>query len=567
MAVSGTFIQLVSGMSMEERRNLLEKLSSQSNISKDPLYVEDEGQESSIQIEERYARLPWYYHIWYVLLSVFKARQPVKLFEEHQIANLGKHIESIAPGMFNYRRNILLPLFHRALNDLKSSARFFFNALDASVSRDKGAFYAFLGSLEMEDIHRRLLTEIDPVSIAQGNPVASESELRSAALHALEDILTTLTNEQKQAMYYDARSLFCLKELAGFLFDRLIMSFAFDPTANGEICSANLVKEQLASLNNILFSIQEPPPLSLLESMFIFVLQEHKGEQGFEMGKEIRTLLSRTEDALVAIREFNKQVPLTLILRYANRDISIQPKRISGGEDWFIVYRDYWKQTVESLFSDYIKKRRRQELMNSFRYFLKGNNLKILTNAVSESNPDGFPISSSFNLSFLLTFYSAIFMPEINKILRRILIEGEFFRKENRTEFTENYNELIKMEEYIKTFEAKIAPDGELGRRFDMARADMSSLPVKRRKIQLITEDAASQAVNIVETMRRAMSSMIKVLEGIIKKESDVRYDTLINLKSFTKSGNFIPGIVESIQKFQKALQILNDIEAMEAEK
>jgi hypothetical protein len=565
MAVSGTFTQLVAELSLEDRLNLLEKISKQSNISKDPLYTENKQPENDIEIEERYVRLPWYYHVWYFVMSLFKAKAPVKLFEEHQLTHLGKHIEAIAPGMFSYQKNNLLPLFHTALNNLKNGARFFFHTFDASVNRDKGAFYAFLGSLEMENIHRCLVAEIDPVSIAQKNPVASESELRSIALRNMENILMSLTTEQKQAMYYDARSLFCLKELSGFLFDRLIMSFSFDPAANGEVCSAGVVKEQLTTLNNILFSIQEPPPLSLLESMFIFGLQERKREPGFEMGKEMRALLAKTEDALAVIREFNKQVPLTLILRYVNHDIAHQPKLISGGEDWFVVYRDYWKRTIDSLFADYIGKRRYQELMNSFRYFLKGTNLKILSNAVSESNPDGFPISDSLSLSFLLTFSSAILMPEILTVLRPVFLDGEFFKKENRTEFTESYNDLIKMEEYIKTFETGIAPEGEWGKRLELARADMSSLPVKRRKIQLVVEDASSEARKIVQTTRNAMSSMIQILEGIIKKKSDGQYDTLTNLKYFSKSSDFIPSLIECIQKFQKALQLLKDIEAMEA--
>jgi hypothetical protein len=243
----------------------------------------------------------------------------------------------------------------------------------------------------------------------------------------------------------------------------------------------------------------------------------------------------------------------------------MRAKPISGGEDWFVVYRDYWKRTIDSLFTEYMRKRRYQELMNSFRYFLKGTNLKILTNAVSESNPDGFPIPGSFSLSFLLTFSSTIFTPEISKVLRPILLEGEFYKKENRTEFTESYNDLIRVEEEIKVFDASIGPNGELGKRFEMARADMSSLPVKRRKIQLVVEDAAGKTNNIVDTIRKAMATMIRVLEGVLKKDNDARYDTLANLKYFSKSSDFIPGLTDAIQRFQKALQILKDIETMEA--
>jgi hypothetical protein len=347
------------------------------------------------------------------------------------------------------------------------------------------------------------------------------------------------------------------------LFDRVLL--AFDSSIGMQTCPVGMVRELLVELNNILFSLKEPPTLALLESLFIFLLQEKKDEPGGDVNNKIRSLLAGAEDAIAAIRNFNKTVPLTKILRCACRDMSFAPHQISGGEDWFQVYCEHWKRQTESGIADFTRKRKHREVFNAFRHFFKGADLKALDNAVSDSNPNGVPAPETFTLSFLQTFHSEVFIPVINIFLRPILIDGEFFKKENRAEFTIAYNDIMKMEDDIKKFDLSIAPNGDYGKRYIQARDDLSSLPVKRRKIQAVLEDASRDAGGIISRTRNAAVTMINVLGGILKKEAGGKYDTLSNLDKIAGKNPevFLDGVAESVRQFQETLQILKDIDAM----
>ena len=566
MAEKGIFDRLVSGLSLEERQKLLEKLKGQANLSTEPLFIEDDNGAPAEDIETEYTKLPWYYRLWYFILSFFRAKPPIKIFEDHQVSALGIKTDEKSPGLFDYQKGLLLPAFCRQMEKLKEAARFFYTALDISVNRDRGAFFAFLGSLEMADVHKRLQTDTDPAVIIEKNPDIPEMDLRQVAFKAMDDALIMVTEDYREIMYFDARSLNCLKELSTFLFDRVIMAFGTNTAMNGKTCSVNVVRELLVSLNNILNSLKTVPPIALLESLFVFILQERAGELGFDLNREIRLLLAKAEESMEVIREFNKRVPLTWILRCSTRNMAYAAREISGGEDWFVVFRDYWKRRIESQFADYMKKRRHQELLNSFRYFLKGRSLKILENTQSDLNPEGLPLKGSFALSFLYTFYSAVFMPDINKILRSILIDGEFQKKENRIEYTESYNNLIKLEDEIKKLEREIASSGDYGKRYAQARQDMSSLPVKRRKIQIVVEEASEEAETILEQIRDASRNMVSILNGILGRDSRSKYDTLANIsKMAARDNHFLSDLDETIQKFQKVITIMDDIEAMES--
>ena len=566
MAQSVNFDKLAASLSIEERHNLLEKLSGQSSLSNELLYVVDGKIGPPVDIKTEYIKLPWYYRLWYFIMSFFKSKPATKIFEDTRVSTLGTKIDEKNSSLYNYRTATLLPVFHTQLEKLKEAAQFFYSALDSSVNRDRGAFFAFLGSLEMPDVHRRLQKETDPLFIVEKHPDVAETELRQIAHKTMEDAFLMITDEYRNAMYFDARSLNCLKGLSSFLFDRVLMAFNYNSAVKGNTCSAGIVRELLITLNNILLSLRVAPPMTLLESLFVFILQDKAGEQGFDINKEIHLLLAKAEESLAVIREFNNQVPLTLILRCSTRNMSLVPQEISGGEDWFVFYREYWKRRIDSLFTDYLKDRRKLELMNSFRHFFRGKDIEMLEHAQSDLNPDGLLVKGAFALSFLHTFYSVIFMPELNAILRPIFVDGEFQKKENRVDFVDAYNVFMKLDSEVKKFEMEISPEGEYGKRYAQARQEMVALPVKRRRIQIIIEDAEENTGKILEGILNALHCMINVLGGFLGNEPGGKYLPLLNHAKFEeKDAHFVSGMEEAVLIFNKVLELLGTIEAMES--
>jgi hypothetical protein len=566
MSDTGVFGRLASTLSIDDRRDLLEKLNAQSDGLR-ALYPEESGAEAeSGQDGEKYAALPWYYRFFYWFVGLFKGKTPRQVFQDRQVVQGGRLIATQFPGIYDYEQDLLLPACYQALTELKAGARFFYDALDLSVNRDREDFYAFLASLEMEHIHRTLLETTDPQKIAEQRRGTSESALRQLGIQAMEEGIAAIGEDQRAAMYHDARTLNCLKELASFLFDRLLVSFSTRAGREGKVCSAHLVNNYLRSLNDILYSMKETPPMSLLESLFIFILQDQAGESGFNMEEEMKTLLSHAQESLELIRSFNKTVPLNQILRCAEKDMTILPKMISGGEDWFSIYKDYWRRAVEERFNEYIRDRRRLDLLKEFDDFFGGAELKLISGARSEHNPLGIPFRGAFCLAFLRTFHSVLLLPKLNLVFRPILIDGEFFKKENFTEFSESYDTLFKADIVIRRFEGDISNAGDLGKQYAVAKTDLSSLSVKRHKIQLVESEVSSEAKRIIDRIRNAMTSMVKVLNGILTKSADGKFDTLANLADMSgKTDSFATGVSGVIKTLTKTLELMDKIGVMEA--
>ena len=553
---------LVLELSLDERKRLYEKMKTQSTLPSSYNFDRGKDREKPENILFKYSKLPWLSRFVFRFLSFFKNMPSTKVFEEAQIRKLGKRIHSMVPSFFSYRRNLLLPDFYKELEKLKEAGRFFYTSLDSSFNKDKGSFLVFLGSLEMPDVHYRLENDANPDAIFKANPKITESEMRSSLQKIMGNAFGVISDEQRDTMYRDTRFLLSLKELAAFSFDRLLLSFA--PSGKDKnTCSAKAAEEMLYTLNNVLFSLEELPGLAVLQSLFIFQLQGRKDEKSFDIEFEMQDLLVKAEENIMLIWEFCKKIPLTLILRYVSQNLSLSPQKITGGEDWFMVYREHWKKQIDSLLDVFLRQRKRGELLDSFRLFLKGANPILLRNLYSETNPEGFMLPESLSLIFVNTFIATVFTKEISPLLQTILTDGVFVRNENRAEITEAYNTIVKTEDDISSFDFKISPDGEYGTRYAKADASSAPVPLKMRKLRLAQEEASREARAIVGHASGAMLSMIDVLNGIVRNDESSKFSSLHNLELLggKKNAQFISGLNEAINQFQQALQFIKEAE------
>ena len=547
--------RLVSQMNIDERLGLLEKIRKNSTISFEPLYVTKEEDEQGIVFEEQYKRLPWFVRLFYCVIGFFSAKSPARVYENGRMLMLGKSIEASAPGVYDYRQNRLLDGFFRLLIDLKDSARFFYNVLDTSINKDRGAFYAILGSLEMEDLHRKLQEECSPHTVLEKNPEVLPANLRQVITRATEETLQSIPDSKREVMYYHARSLNYLRELSCFLFDRLVL--AFESTPSGQVCRLSpSVREMLVNLDRVLFSLRDPPSLSLFESLFVYELETRSGETGFNMDSEMEALLSRAGKALTTIRGFNMKIPLTRIIRCSTRNTGYSPGQVSGGEDWFQVYRNYWRQQADNAISEYFVGKRRMDIVASLEAFF-GSTPEPLANVASDSNKDGFPLPEAFALSFLKAFHGVL-TGRFSSVLRPIVTDGEFTKREDRIGLTESYNDLMYTAGNIQALDAKLAPNGEYGKRYLSVKQETEALVFKRRKAQFVQNDISKEAWDIITRAGDGMRKIATILEEVLEGQHSrvANFDRLAG----KSPAAFVKGIRSVIDTLQHALRVLNDM-------
>jgi hypothetical protein len=550
MDETSIFDDLVLELSTEERRDLLERILAKAAVSNEPLYspgifVREVLPDYSAKLKS----LGFFARIFVFIRSILTGRPGDDILRDDDLRDLGRSIELRAPGIIDRRRSLLLPGFAEELRRLRDSARFFYDVLERSVEHDKAAFFAFLGSIELPDMHRRLLDETNPEAVASRKREPSESEVRDSVFASFESAMDSLTEGGRRTMYHDLRSVLFLKRLASFMFERLLSCYR-EQAGGGEAASFGETRELLLELGDLLYSMSTPPSKQLMEALFVFAERDELAKEGKDAESLIGADLGKAESALERIRAFNAKIPVAELLKLVSGDPAYSPRELAGGEDWVAIYRGFWRDRIERELGRWRDDRRFNELSAEIELFVgepgPSGFARISREGTAETPPQRFETA----LSFIDAFYRGPLLREMGRTLKIVLLEGEFYRKDNRIEFTDAYDGLLKIPVMIAALEARLAPEGDLGSSWLQAKVEMAPLQLTRRRLQSITRSAEEEGEAIVRKIAACLATMVRVIGGLLKGEAGGRYDSLSNLSYIDGKAN---------KEFQKSLGLAKD--------
>lgn len=546
MAESTTFQALVLELGPEERATLLDRLQRMATVSTEALYSPTAEDRQRVDYGEVYHSFGFIMRIIITIKSMISGVAKEDLVRDRCLRMIARKIESTHPGLVDSRRGTLQEPFFAELQSLRQAARYFYDLLDRTLERNRAAFFAFLGSLEFEDVHAELGIAIDPYQFSSDNPTASDSDVKHALSLAFDSALTGIPENQRRAMSADVKNLNALKKLSSFLFDRFLGAFQTSPSGRQEL-SIYSVLEQLTALSSILLSMEQPPSARLMEAIFAFSLNDELQKPGFDLESAVKKEMASAERALNVIRDFNASVPMQQIVKLAYEDPNLQIDQLPPGDDWFPVFKSYWRERMDKSFQRFSAERRINQLEADI-VGLVGAEMQSGLHSVLEHGTDSIPPSRQARvLRFIEAFYHKTFLQEINRYLKLILLEGEFYKRDNRLEFTDAYNTILQTSEALRNLDYRLSSEGELGASYIQAKKELVSIQIRKRKVDSAIHTAGNEAEGIITRTSEAMGRMQMILKGILAGEARSRYDSLSNLSRIEGKSN---------KDFQRALEI-----------
>lgn len=561
MAKDSTFEALALELSPTERADLLEKLKSACNVSSEPLNRRSSKLHSKTDYKAAFLELSFFTRLVISFRALFGRISREDLVKARILKTIIKEIEADCPGLIEAKGRVLGEVFYRELSALKGASRYFYDILDKTIEKNRSSFFAFLASLELEETHNELAIEADPYTFADRNLSASDSDIRIAVHSIMDSIFSRIDEEKRKLVYHDVRSLHVLKKLSTFLFDRFLGSFQTNQAGFKEM-SMYSAQDQLSELCSIISSLDQPPSKNLMEAIIGFALNEDMSRDGFNLNEAVSIKLTEAEKALSIIRAFNSRVPLESILKVSNEDPDWQCSRGGGGEDWFSIYRSYWKDRVDMRYQSLVAERRISQLETEIESLIGKNKPGWFMN-LSLSGTDTKPaLRYARALIFLEGFYHHCFLTELNRWFKLILLEGEFYKRDNRLEFTDAYNEMLQIDDNLKRYDLRLAANGELGSAYIQAKAELTTAAIKKRKIETAIRAAETEAESILTKAVDGIKKMLEVLKGILSREVRGRFDSLSNLGQIEGKANkdFLKGLETSRFKLDKAVYLISEL-------
>ncbi|MEI6388872.1 MAG: DUF5312 family protein [Spirochaetota bacterium] len=561
------FDTLSSQLSSTERKELLGRIRSSAKLSMEPLFPSDSVLTQKTPQGENDEGFGFVSRFVYFFRKLFSGKSVEQLQTEDVLKRMVGELDSFRPGLIDWKRGLLLEGFAVQLRSLRDSSRWFADLFARSIEQDKGAFIACLVSIQLPDIHSRIVQETDPFTRTEDG--IGTDATRTAVLAAWEDILRSMTDDRRRSIYTDLRSLMFLRNLSGFLFDRLLGHWKQQP---GGGTAANFIstRELLLELGDLLYSIALPPSTELLEALFVTASQEAMIEPDYDAESAMAADFKAGAAALQGIRNFNSRVPIAVLLRLVAGDPGYVPRDLPGGEDWFVSFRTFWKERIEAKLEAYKIESRNRELAQEIKAFLGNREMPAFVNITrdggGEGGSEGPPLRYELPLALLEGFSQGPFSHEMNRPFKLLLLEGEFYRKDNRIEFTDAYNCLLRLHEQLQAFDAKLGSDGEHGRAWSQAHKDISSFQARRRKAETLRRAIEEEAEALLRDSATALITMTRVLQGVLKGEAGGRYDSLQNLSAIDGRANrdFLKSLDTTRATCETAIALLGELSGLD---
>jgi histidyl-tRNA synthetase len=166
------------------------------------------------------------------------------------------------------------------------------------------------------------------------------------------------------------------------------------------------------------------------------------------------------------------------------------------------------------------------------------------------------------SLALLRAILDSAWQNEIFPVLKALFIEGEFYKDDNRAEFSEAYTTLSKLIDRVDGFRTRVSMQGDLGRALHDLEHEQLGRPEKRRQRQEIIAQVDEHAESLVKSALSSFASLTKILNGVLYGEVGGRYDTLSNIRDIGGRHNrsFLASLERAMQLCQSALDVVSQL-------
>lgn len=562
---NSVFHQLSAKLSPGERGELLKKIRSAAAFSTEP-FISEMEEPQTVNIEAEYERLGLLAKIIIFFKCIFSSRERNDVAEEYLVKRLVQKIRQEHPDIIDVTEKAALSNVYREIESLETAATVFLTPLQTALEGAKQEFITFLASFEMEVLHEQLEEAVNPFADKARFENKENEEIKKELQFRLEDLMMDVTDEQRKIIGRQLYTLEVLLKLCLFPFKKALNKFQRREGDGQMICSLEKIKGLLLDLEQILYSLRVPPEPLTVEALFLYLYRKEVSNRESDVEEKISKQMERGNLAMQRIRQFHQNVPLIDILKFTLRDLNHFPDTGQEKSDWFILYKEYWHNILEKRYNDFVAERKKKQIITDATDFLKEPVFPQLHLYRDGTHSLLFHPRCQYSLAFLYHYVRKFLGQVFRRELQTILIDGEFYKGQNRQDFTDAYNTLFQLESRVQFIEESLSAENSLGKRILSVDKELLTKPLKKKKIENVVEVMERENAKVLRSCAGSLSQLNSVINGILYGEVGGRYDTLANISYLGGSDNkgFKKKLDLLINNLSEAKDHLNNLTTIE---
>lgn len=559
------FERLVLSLDASERQQILRQIAEASELQQTEQIQNQPATDLLLGLtmspQEKLQEEPFWVRLWFAIKAFFSQSSSYQLYASHLVVLLGRKLARSWEMYIDVPQRRFTAGLADRLGELRRTQAFF-SSLLSSYDNDKGGFYIVLATLLMNETAQAVAASANPFSVSYLEEV--KQDMRVSHLRKLESALSSIPDQDRSRMYQAAQSIEWMKSFCDLPLERVLMRFGTMP-GDSRGCLVESVGGELQSLVNVLSSARRIPIL-LLEALFLFSLQDRFDEAKTDIENECKVFVASASSYLSGIRDFKNTVPLADLARFAVQDVSWSPVPQSGGEDWFLFYKNAWKKKFDEQWASWSKLHRSAMLEKRITSFIDDDRIPDLANAPWKNMWIPLTLRRELSFKFVKGIFKKTYPQLMMKPLKILLIEGDFYRRENLIEYTDAFNNLEHMSQTVELFETRLSAKGDLGEGFALLQKEKVATVRGKTRLENLMLTTNSEVDMLLGKLISSFRSIDAVLGGVLAVQRGGPYETLVNLASIQGRLNekFRKDLTSVRQKIQDACQILEEAEVIE---
>lgn len=559
-----SFERLAIGLTDSERQSLLEQLEKSTQKHEDtemtPVDISDDFE--YVPFPEQIKREPLLLRIYIWIKSLISSMNQESVFNEYKLSKITKDIARNFPGLIDPKRKLLLATFYNKLTELNSAAQFF-RPYVSGIDENEGSFFVILGSVIMPETDSQIKNDTNPYS----NPVTSSArlELRVELLHKMDAAFDGISQLDKAKMYEAAKAAEWLRVFVKLPFTRFLADFSENSDDIYACPYSNLSNEISVFARSLCSSFVVTD--ELLESIYLFS-KRNKTIKNSSDDNETAQFLDKAHAAMALIHMFMTSVPLKSLGCIISNDIYWKPQPFSGGEDWFVRYKNTCKKIFDAKWNAWVKDCQIESLKISLKSNFGIDEFPLLPDRPWADLWGGQFFRYELTAGFLYWFIVKKF-PDYELSLKAVMVEGDFLNKENQASFTDNFNSFIQLSVAFQNLQMKCSPSGETGMLLKKLGEDHLRTLKAQTKAEQLIRSIESDFESLLHRFGDASRNLVQLLGGILGFSKDSRFDSLSNLNTLQGKDNksFQQDLQTARNALEAALNLTKELEVLDNRK
>ena len=534
MKKKDVFEQLADSMGEDERIAMLNEIKEdlkkhQKIESRDSDKQEKKEKEFKL-LENEYNNSSFIEKIQLFIKKIITGKPIYSLMKEKHLKSLGKAVEHDYPGFVDIKESRIKEPFCNEVNLLKNSLNDIKEIFNVIENAGKADFYQFIAEHEMSELEKTLEKNTDPDFIMRTGKVNERDKIKNEIIQQYHEIIESVDSAEKEKVYVIIRGFFLIKQLILFNFDNFIRKFEFEPNGN-KYSSFGNCRKNIRELYEILYNIKNSsaPFDTVLKYMVEYYYE--KGDAAGKVSKDeyIGKMLKKIYSDFENINVFIKNTPLHNLIKYLYKDLHYEADKISGGEEWFSVYKNYLKIKIDKRFELFLCDQKKNDLLKKLRHYIETIPDDSALNFSIEIKERIFKLDYAKLFFYMKEMKNTFFQKKIDNIVSKILLDGVFYKDANKKELYESYNLINTIDSEFRDFMKRIDPESEEIKSIRKYNFEETSKKLQKKKIERFINDINSSLYEKYTEYYEAFISVSSVLYGIINGNVGGKYDTLSN--------------------------------------